>query len=133
MGHRRVGIGKLGEDSGTAKWGIRVSRVGHHAVPTDHDDDIVSIDELAFDSLNPVGHFPIYRIYDVTVAAASGLPLIYVGLPMLASLSVTHGFFVCGDEKKLKETLEFSLEKDDIKQFFKNRKIDLARAETLLG
>ena len=27
-----------------------------------------------------------------TVAAASGLPLIYVGLPMLASLSVTHGF-----------------------------------------
>ena len=47
--------------------------------------------------------------------------------------SVTHGFFVCGDENKLKETLEFSLEKDDIKQFFKNRKIDLARAETLLG
>ena len=27
-----------------------------------------------------------------TVAASSGLPLIYVGLPMLASLSVTHGF-----------------------------------------
>ena len=26
------------------------------------------------------------------VAAVSGLPLIYVGLPMLASLSVTHGF-----------------------------------------
>ena len=71
MGHRRVGIGKLGEDSGTAKWGIRVSRVGHHAVPTDHDDDIVSIDELAFDSLNPVGHFPVYRIYDVTVDAGT--------------------------------------------------------------
>ncbi|MDX2442736.1 MAG: gluconate:H+ symporter [Bacteroidales bacterium] len=27
-----------------------------------------------------------------TVAAATSLPLIYVGLPMLASLSVTHGF-----------------------------------------
>ncbi|NER18950.1 gluconate:H+ symporter [Spongiivirga citrea] len=27
-----------------------------------------------------------------TVAAASGLPLLYVGVPMLASLSVTHGF-----------------------------------------
>lgn len=27
-----------------------------------------------------------------TVAAATGLPLLYVGLPMLASLSVTHGF-----------------------------------------
>lgn len=27
-----------------------------------------------------------------TVAATTGLPLIYVGLPMLASLSVTHGF-----------------------------------------
>ena len=26
------------------------------------------------------------------MAASSGLPLIYVGLPMLASLSVTHGF-----------------------------------------
>lgn len=27
-----------------------------------------------------------------TIASATGLPLIYVGLPMLASLSVTHGF-----------------------------------------
>lgn len=27
-----------------------------------------------------------------TVAAASGLPLLYVGIPILASLSVTHGF-----------------------------------------
>lgn len=27
-----------------------------------------------------------------TVAASTGLPLIYIGLPMLASLSVTHGF-----------------------------------------
>ena len=27
-----------------------------------------------------------------TIAASTGLPLIYVGLPMLASLSVTHGF-----------------------------------------
>lgn len=27
-----------------------------------------------------------------TVAASTGLPLIYVGLPMLAALSVTHGF-----------------------------------------
>lgn len=27
-----------------------------------------------------------------TVAAATGLPLLYVGLPMLASLSVTHGY-----------------------------------------
>jgi len=27
-----------------------------------------------------------------TVAASTGLPLIYVGLPMLSSLSVTHGF-----------------------------------------
>jgi hypothetical protein len=71
MGNRRVGIGKLGEDGGTAKWGIRVSRSGYHAVPTTHDNDIVAIDQLAFDSLNPVGHFPIYRIYDVTVGAAT--------------------------------------------------------------
>lgn len=27
-----------------------------------------------------------------TVAASTGLPLVYIGLPMLASLSVTHGF-----------------------------------------
>ena len=27
-----------------------------------------------------------------TIATSTGLPLIYVGLPMLASLSVTHGF-----------------------------------------
>lgn len=27
-----------------------------------------------------------------TVAAATGLPLLYIGLPMLASLSVTHGY-----------------------------------------
>ena len=27
-----------------------------------------------------------------TIAASTGLPLIYIGLPMLASLSVTHGF-----------------------------------------
>ncbi len=27
-----------------------------------------------------------------TVASATGLPLLYVGIPMLASLSVTHGF-----------------------------------------
>jgi Gnt-I system high-affinity gluconate transporter len=27
-----------------------------------------------------------------TIAASTGLPLLYVGLPMLASLSVTHGF-----------------------------------------
>src|ERR1035437_1855933 len=27
-----------------------------------------------------------------TVAASTGLPLLYVGLPMLASLSVTHGY-----------------------------------------
>lgn len=27
-----------------------------------------------------------------TIAAATGLPLLYVGLPMLASLSVTHGY-----------------------------------------
>ena len=27
-----------------------------------------------------------------TVAASTGLPLLYVGLPMLAALSVTHGY-----------------------------------------
>jgi hypothetical protein len=69
---RRVALGKLGTDSGTAKYGLRVSRPSNDAVPAASSSATVAIDQLRFDSLNHViGHTPIYKIYDVTVSAAS--------------------------------------------------------------
>jgi hypothetical protein len=69
---RRVALGKLGTDSSTGKYGLRVSRPTTDAVPAASSSATVSIDDLRFDSLTHViGHAPIYRIYDVTVAAAS--------------------------------------------------------------
>ena len=71
MGNRRVVLGSLGTDSGTEKFGLRVSRSGADACPSASSSATVAVDELSFDSLGPIGHFPIYKIYDVTVAAAT--------------------------------------------------------------
>jgi hypothetical protein len=65
---RRVGLGKLGSSG----YGLRVSRSGSDAVPASSSSAKVSIDDLTFDSeSHVVGHSPIYRIYDVTVAAGT--------------------------------------------------------------
>ena len=69
---RRVALGVLGTDSSVVKYGLRVSRPTTDAVPAASTSATVSIDDLRFDSLSTViGHAPIYRIYDVTVAAAT--------------------------------------------------------------
>ena len=62
---RRVGLGKLGTDCGTAKYGLRVSRPSNDAVPAASSSATVAIDQLRFDSLTHViGHAPIYRRID---------------------------------------------------------------------
>ena len=69
---RRVALGALGTDSTVVKYGLRVSRPTTDAVPAATTSATVSIDDLRFDSLTHViGHTPVYRIYDVTVSAAS--------------------------------------------------------------
>ena len=69
---RRIALGALGTDSSVVKYGLRVSRPTTDAVPAASTSATVSIDDLRFDSLSTViGHAPIYRIYDVTVDAAS--------------------------------------------------------------
>ena len=69
---RRVALGALGTDSSVVKYGLRVSRPTTDAVPAASTSATVSIDDLRFDSLSTViGHAPIYKIYDVTVSAAS--------------------------------------------------------------
>ena len=69
---RRVALGALGTDSTVVKYGLRVSRPTTDAVPAATTSATVSIDDLRFDSLTHViGHAPIYKIYDVTVSAAS--------------------------------------------------------------
>lgn len=67
---KRVAIGHLGTD-GTAKYGLRVARSGYEAAPTSSSSAPVAVDNLVFDSLNPIGFLPIYKIYDVTVSAGS--------------------------------------------------------------
>lgn len=67
---KRVAIGHLGTD-GTAKYGLRVARSGYDAAPTSSSSAPVAVDNLVFDSLNPIGFLPIYKIYDVTVSAGS--------------------------------------------------------------
>ena len=65
---RRVALGKLGSSG----YGLRVSRSGSDAVPASSSSAKVSIDNLSFDSeSHVVGHAPIYKIYDVTVAAGT--------------------------------------------------------------
>lgn len=67
---KRITIGHLGTD-GTAKYGLRVSRSGYESSPTSSSSAPVAVDNLVFDSLNPIGSMFIYKIYDVTVAAGS--------------------------------------------------------------
>ena len=68
---KRVGIGSLGTVSSVEQFGIRVAKSGYDAIPTAYTDPPVDTANLAFDSLNPVYDLPLYRIYDVTVAAAT--------------------------------------------------------------
>ena len=69
---RRVVLGQLGTVSGTAKYGLRISRPSNDACPSDTASAPVAIDQLRFDSQSQViGHAPIYKIYDVTVSAAT--------------------------------------------------------------
>lgn len=68
---KRVGIGSLGTVSSVEQFGIRVAKSGYDAVPSAYTDAPVDTANLAFDSLNPVYDLPLYRIYDVTVAAAT--------------------------------------------------------------
>ncbi len=69
---RRVALGHLGTSSGTAKYGLRISRPSNDACPSNPASAPVAVDQLMFDSDSTViGHAPIYKIYDVTVSAAS--------------------------------------------------------------
>ena len=69
---RRVALGHLGTASGTAKYGLRISRDGYDACPSASSSAPVAVDQLSFDSESTViGHAPIYKIYDVTVSAAT--------------------------------------------------------------
>lgn len=68
---RRVALGQLG--SGNSDWGLRVSKSGSHAVPSNPNTTAaVGVDELLFDSINPTAGLSVYKVYNITVAAASG-------------------------------------------------------------
>ena len=70
---RRVALGKLGTDSGTAKWGLRVSKTGSDAVPSASSSATVAPDNLIFDSLTPVGSMGLYKVFLIEdVPADSG-------------------------------------------------------------
>lgn len=64
---KRVVLGNLG----SSLYGLRVSKTGSDAINTDG--SAVDVTNLLFDSVNPIGHLPIYKIYDVTVAAATAI------------------------------------------------------------
>ncbi len=68
---RRVALGHLGTESGTAKYGLRVSRPSNDACPSSSSSAPVAVDQLRFDSNNGIGNAPIYKIYDITVDAGS--------------------------------------------------------------
>ena len=59
---RRIALGKLGTDSGTAKYGLRVSKTGSDAVPSASSSATLATDNLIFDSLNPVGSMGLYKV-----------------------------------------------------------------------
>ena len=68
---RRVAVGQLG--SGNSDWGLRVSKSGSDAVPSNPNSSAaVAVDELLFDSINPTAGLSVYKVYTITVAAASG-------------------------------------------------------------
>ena len=60
---RRVALGKLGTDSGTAKYGLRVSKISSDAVPSASSSATVAPDNLIFDSLTPVGSMGLYKVF----------------------------------------------------------------------
>ena len=60
---RRVALGKLGTDSGTAKYGLRVSKTSSDAVPSVSSSATVAPDNLIFDSLTPVGSMGLYKVF----------------------------------------------------------------------
>lgn len=62
---KRVVLGNIG---GT-NYGLRVSKPGTDAINTDG--SAVGVDNLLFDSLNPIGHFPLWRYYRRQVAAGT--------------------------------------------------------------
>lgn len=64
---KRVVLGNLG----SSLYGLRVSKAGSDAINTDG--SAVDVTNLLFDSVNPIGHLPIYKIYDVTVNAATAI------------------------------------------------------------
>jgi Gnt-I system high-affinity gluconate transporter len=83
-------LGKLVSESGAAQkitsWLIQAFGLKHIQLALMLTGFIVGI-SLFYD----VGFFIVIPLV-FTVAASTGLPLLYVGLPMLASLSVTHGY-----------------------------------------
>ena len=60
---RRIGLGKLGTDSGTAKYGLRISKTSSDAVPSASSSATVAPENLIFDSLNPVGSLGLYKVF----------------------------------------------------------------------
>ena len=63
---RRIGLGKLGTDSGTAKYGLRVSKTSSDAVPSTSSSATVAPENLIFDSLNPVGSMGLYKVFTIS-------------------------------------------------------------------
>jgi len=68
---KRVLLGNLGTSGSTTLYGLRVSKSGQDAINSDG--TIADVTNLLFDSINPIGHLPIYKIYDVTVNAATAV------------------------------------------------------------
>lgn len=68
MSNKRVIIGKFGTGSG--EYGLRVSKAGSDVINTNG--TAVSVDNLIFDSKNPTGSLALYKVYDISVGAATG-------------------------------------------------------------
>ena len=62
---KRVVLGEIG----SGQYGLRVSKPGTSVINADG--TAVSVDNLSFDSLNPVSHLPLWRIYDLTVSGGT--------------------------------------------------------------
>ena len=71
---RRVVLGKLGTDSGTAKYGFRVSKTGSDVVPSSSSSATVATSDLIFDSLNGVGSLDVYKVFLVEDVPAYSPP-----------------------------------------------------------
>lgn len=62
---KRVILGNLG----SGNYGLRVSKPNTDAI--NNDGTAVSVDNLLFDSLNPIGHMPLWRYYRRQVSAGT--------------------------------------------------------------